>query len=53
MLALACASSARAQAVGESCADAHEPRADRLGRHVEHAAGVDVVEALAVDEQQG
>ena len=38
--------------IGETGADAHQPRADRLGRHVEHAAGVDVVEALGIDEQQ-
>ena len=44
---------ARAQAIGEACADADQPRRDRIGRHVEHAAGVDIVEALAIDEQQG
>src|SRR5512134_4060367 len=42
-----------AEAVGESPGNAHKPRADRFGRHIEHAPRIDGIEALAVNEQQG
>jgi hypothetical protein len=44
---------ARAEPIGEGRGDADEPDADRVGRHIEHAARIDMVEPFAIDEQQG
>ena len=52
MLAPACGWRGRAQPVGEHGADADEPRGDHVGRNVEHATGVHIVEPLAIDEEQ-
>src|SRR6185437_11085200 len=42
-----------AQAIGKAGTDANQPRPNRVSRHVEYAAGVDMVEALGIDQQQG
>ncbi len=52
MLALACGCAVALSRSAKIGADADQPRGDHVGRYVEHAAGVHIVEPLAVDEEQ-